>query len=152
MFRANDNEYVSSGGHKTNGTVVNWFENKKSRNFLHVPNIGAMEKPNFLTPNTKKAIKNLRLPFIKALILWHFDLESDILIETDTSGYAIGRVLSQFNVDFDAPLNDLNKFDYSQWYLEVFSLRKWSLLRSDTKLIMQGFWLLLRFLKPSANT
>ena len=81
---------------------------------MRVPNIGATGEPNFLIPDTKKAFNNLRLAFIKALILRHFDLESHIRIETDVSSYAIGRVLSQLNLDFDASLNDsnLNKSDF----------------------------------------
>ena len=84
-----------------------------------MPNIRAISKPNFLTPNAKKALNYLWLAFIKALILQHFDLESHILIETNASSYAIDIVLSQFNVDSDAPLNDLkdsnsNKSDFGQ--------------------------------------
>ena len=70
-----------------------------------MPNIGATGKPNFLTPNAKKAFNQLRLAFIKAPILQHFDLENHIRIETNALGYAIGRVLSQLNLYSHAPLN-----------------------------------------------
>ena len=92
-FRADDDEIVG-GGNKTNETVVNLSKNEKSRKSTHVPNIGATGKPNFLTPNAKKAFNHLRLAFIKALILRHFDLESHIRIEIDASNYTIGGVLS----------------------------------------------------------
>ena len=90
----------------------------------HVPNIKAMRKPNFLISDAKKAFNHLRLAFIKAPILRHFDLESHIRIETDVSDYAIGKVLNQLNLDSDAPLNDLNKSDFSQWYSVVYFFRK----------------------------
>ena len=82
--------------------------------------------PNFLTPDAKKAFNHLRLVFIKALILQHFDLESHIRIETDASSYAISGVLSQLNLDFDTPPNNLNlnKFDFDQWYPIAYFSRK----------------------------
>ena len=57
-------------------------------------NIGATGEPNFITLNAKKAFNYLRLAFIEAPILQHFDLKSHIRIETDASGYAIGEVSS----------------------------------------------------------
>ena len=108
-FRAEDDEIVSGGGSgRANGTVVNLFKNEKSKKLTRVPNIGATKKPNFLTPNAKKALNHLRLAFIKALILQHFDLESHIRIETDASGYTIGGVLSQLNFNSNASPNDSN--------------------------------------------
>ena len=56
--------------------------------------LDATEEPTFLTPDAKKAFNQLRQAFTKVPILWHFDLECHIWIETDASGYAIGRVLS----------------------------------------------------------
>ena len=40
-----------------------------------MPNIGATGEPNFLTSDTKKAFNHLRLAFIEAPILQHFDPE-----------------------------------------------------------------------------
>ena len=122
-FRVDDNKVVGVGS-RANGTIVNLSKNEKSRKSTHVPNIGAMEEPNFLTPNAKKAFNHLRLAFIKASILRHFDLESHIRIETDASGYAITRVLSQLNLDSDAPLNDLDKSDFGQWHPIAYFSRK----------------------------
>ena len=48
-----------------------------------------------------------------ALILNHFDLEHYILIETDTSGYTISKILSQRILD-----------DLSQWHLVAFFSKK----------------------------
>ena len=61
-----------------------------------MPNFGAMETgPSFLILEAKLGFNRLWLAFTKALILWHFDLECHIWIETDASDYAIGSVLSQ---------------------------------------------------------
>ena len=79
-----------------------------------MPNIGAIENPNFLTPNAKKTFNHLQLAFIKARILQHFDLESHIRIETNVSSYAIGGVLNQLNLNSDIPPNDSNKSDFGQ--------------------------------------
>ena len=125
-FRADDNKVVGGGGGKTNGIVVNLSKNKKSRKSTRVPNIGTTGEPNFLTPKAKKTFNYLRLAFIKALILWHFDLESHIWIEFDILGYAINRVLSQLNLDSDTSPNDSNsnKSDFSQWHPVAYFSRK----------------------------
>ena len=54
---------------------------------------------NYLTPAAKKAFDQLRQAFTKAPILQHFDPERYIRVETDASGHAIGRVLSQLTND-----------------------------------------------------
>ena len=51
----------------------------------------------YLTSDTRQAFTQLRQTFIKLLILQYFDMECHIRIETDASGYAIGKVLSQLN-------------------------------------------------------
>ena len=94
MFRAGNNKVVRGGGGRTNETVVDLSKNEKSRKLTCMLNIGATEKPNFLTFNARKAFNYLRLAFIEAPIFRHFDLESHIQIKTDASGYAIGGVLS----------------------------------------------------------
>ena len=93
-FKANDDGIISENGSRADKTVMNLSKNNKSRNLTYMPNIGAIEKPNFLISNAKKFFNHLRLAFIKALILQHFDLESHIQIEIDVSNYAISRVLS----------------------------------------------------------
>ena len=106
-FRAGNDEVVGGGG-RANEMVMNSFKNKKSKKLTRMPNIGATGEPNFLTPNAKKAFNHLRLAFIKAPILQHFDLKSYIQIKINASGYAIGRVLSQLNLDSDIPSNNSN--------------------------------------------
>ena len=49
---------------------------------------------SYLTPSAKRVFTQLRQAFTKALILWHFDPEDHIQIETDASDYAIDWVLS----------------------------------------------------------
>ena len=122
-FRTGNDEVVGSGN-RADETVVNSSKNEKSKKSTHVPNIGATGEPNFLTSDAKKAFNHLRLVFIKALILRHFDPESHIRIETDASGYAIGGVLSQLNLDSDAPPNDSNKSDFGQWHPVAYFSRK----------------------------
>ena len=51
----------------------------------------------FLTSEAKLAFSQLGQIFTKALILYHFDPERYIRIETDVSGYAISSILSQIN-------------------------------------------------------
>ena len=105
-FRAGNNEVVGGGDDKT---VVNLSKNEKSRKLTRMPNIGATEEPNFLIPDAKKAFNHLKLAFIKALILQNLNLKSHIQIKTDTSSYAISRVLSQLNFNSDAlPSDSIN--------------------------------------------
>ena len=54
---------------------------------------------DFLTPGAKLAFTKLRQAFFKALILYYFDPDCHIWIETDALGYAIGGVLSQLILD-----------------------------------------------------
>ena len=88
-FRADNNKVVSSSSGKANKTIRNLF-----RKLMHIPNIRAIGKSNFLTPDAKKAFNHLQLAFIKTSILRHFDLKNYIQIETDASNYAIGGVLN----------------------------------------------------------
>ena len=50
---------------------------------------------SFLTFGAKLAFTKLRQVFFKSQILHHFNPEPHIRIETDTSSYAIGAILSQ---------------------------------------------------------
>ena len=123
-FRADKNQIITSGGSRANRTIVNLSKNKKSKKSTCMSNIRATREPNFLTSNAKKTFNQLQLAFIRALILQHFDLKSYIWIEIDALGYAIGRVLSQLNFDFNALSNDSNKFDFGQWHLVAYFFRK----------------------------
>jgi hypothetical protein len=44
------------------------------------------------------AFRKLKKAFSDALILQHFDLAKPIILQTDTSGFAIAGILNQFNV------------------------------------------------------
>ena len=71
-FRTNNNEVVRNGDSKANKMIINLFnklKNNKSKKLMRVLNIGAMEKPIFLTFNTKKAFNYLKQAFIKTAIL-----------------------------------------------------------------------------------
>ena len=54
---------------------------------------------DFLTLRAKLAFTKLRQAFLEASILYHFDPEHHIRIETDVSGYAIYGVFSQLISD-----------------------------------------------------
>ena len=118
MFKADGDEVVGGGGGKVNETVKNLSKPKKSENekseiLMHSLDIRATREPMFLTPKARKAFNHLRQAFIKAPILWHFDPECHIRIETDTSDYAIGEVLTQLSTDWTTPdkSNSANKSD-----------------------------------------
>ena len=53
----------------------------------------------FLTPAAKLAFAQLKQAFTEVPILRHFDPERHIRLETDASGYAIGGVLSQLDIE-----------------------------------------------------
>ena len=57
----------------------------------------------------KLAFTKLRPVFLKTSIVYHFDPEHHIWIETDVSGYAIGGVLNQLTLD-----------DLGRWYPVTF--------------------------------
>ena len=67
----------------------------------------------YLTSKARLAFTKLRKAFTKAPILRHFDPECHIWIETDTSGYAIGGVLSQRILD-----------NLGRWHLVAFYSQK----------------------------
>ena len=72
-FRAGNDEVVGGGGGRADETVVNLSKNEKSKKSTRVSNVGATGEPNFLNPDAKKAFNHLRLAFIEAPILRHFD-------------------------------------------------------------------------------
>ena len=73
----------------------NLAKSKKQTKSGNSPKFDATEDgPSFLTPEARAAFNRIRLAFTKAPILWHFDPECHIWIETNASGYAIGGMLS----------------------------------------------------------
>ena len=114
LSQRNDNDEVVGGGGDRNLSKSKKSRNAKSRIQTH---IGAMGESTFLTPGAKKAFNQLRQPFTKVLILWHFDLKCHIRIETDALGYAIEGVLSQLTSEYLTS-------DQSQWHPVAYFLRK----------------------------
>ena len=69
----------------------------KSKNlFKSKKTVGSLD---FFIPRVKLTFSKLRQAFLKALILYHFNPERNIRIETDVSGHAIGGVLGQLTLD-----------------------------------------------------
>ena len=83
----------------------------------------------FLTPKARLALIQLRQTFIESQILHYFDPKSHIPIETDTSGYAIGGVLSQLSFEI-SPDEVVTKDDLGQWHLVAFFSRKMILVET----------------------
>lgn len=54
-----------------------------------------MGKSKFLISDAKEAFNQLWQTFIKALFLQHFNPNCHIRIETNVSGYILGKILSQ---------------------------------------------------------
>lgn len=54
---------------------------------------------DFLTSKAEKTFIHQRKTFIKTLILYHFEPESHIWIETEALGFAIGEILCQMVSD-----------------------------------------------------
>ena len=70
-------------------------KSKKLSKSGNSPNFDITEAgPSFLTPKARAIFNCLRLAFMKAPILRHFDLEYHIWIKTDVSDYVIGGMLS----------------------------------------------------------
>ena len=77
-------------------------------------------RSDFLTPGARLAFTKLRQVFVKALILHHFNPERYIRIEMDTSGYAIGGVLSQLTLD-----------DLGRWH--PMALFSWKMISAEIR-------------------
>ena len=93
--REDDDEVVGVGGDKI---LSNSKRSKNAKSGVQT-HLGAMREPIFLTPDTREVFNQLWQTFTKAPILWHFDPECHIRIETNVSGYAIEGVLSQLTSD-----------------------------------------------------
>ncbi len=113
---------TGSGRSIKNLSTVRKLAKSKKSNFAK-----ANSETDFLTPGAKKAFIHLWKTFTKTPILRHFDPKRHIRIETDTSRYAIGRVLSQMISDhldqlFSNHLTHKNlnpissKSEIGQWY------------------------------------
>ncbi len=154
---------VKGGGIKIGG--VKLVKGKKSKNsakakilkFVKATSPGtALEARRFLTPKARLAFIWLGQAFTEAPILHHFYLERHIRIETDASGYGIGRMLSQLTSDQRHSESDENfssKFSYvGQWHPMAFSLGRWFLQRLGTRLTIRTYWPSLRPWRIGATT
>ena len=92
------------GGDKVDGDEIEVDEiEKKVQKTTKSKNLSKSKKTvgpsDFFTSGAKLAFTELRQAFLKILIFHYFDPECYIRIETDPSGYAIDRVLSQLISD-----------------------------------------------------
>ena len=92
-FRVNDNELVGDRGAVGRSDMLKKLTYSKS--WTKSGNSNNSEESKFLTSKAKEILNRLRQVFTKAPILWHFNSECYIQIETNASDYAIGGVLSQ---------------------------------------------------------
>ena len=76
---------------------------------------------NYLTPDAKRVFDQLRQAFTKTPILYHFDPEQYIRVETNASGHTIDEVLSQLTNNS------------GQWHPLVYFLRKMILAKTRYK-------------------
>lgn len=56
-------------------------------------------KQSFLTFRTRLVFAKLGQTFIELLILYYFDLEYDVLVETNALSYAISKIFNQLALD-----------------------------------------------------
>ena len=105
-----------------NSKGKNLAKSKKPSKSGNSPNFDAKEVGlSFLTPKARAAFNRLRLAFTKAPILWHFDPEYHIWIETDVLGYAINGMLSQLASGI-SPDGVVTKANLGQWHpVAIFS-------------------------------
>ena len=123
-----------SGKSKSDKTFKSWNlakSGKKLSKSRTSTNSNAIEDgPKFLFPDTRTTFNRLRLAFTEASILWYFDPECHIWIETDALSYAIGGVVSQLTFRTN-PNGIVTKADLSQWHLVAFFSRKMILIETQ---------------------
>lgn len=78
---------------KIQGKKIQIYSNTWLLGWIQIMEITKLQI-KFSNPKTESVFAELRLVFIKTLILYHFDWEHYIQVETDALDYAIGRVLS----------------------------------------------------------
>lgn len=84
-----------------------------------------MKEPNFLTSKARKAFNYLKQAFTKASVFQHFDPKCYIWIETNISGYTMGRVQSQLIFNQLTLLDSIfSKSDFDQEYLVAYFSKK----------------------------
>ena len=94
-----------TGNNKIDDKVDDEVEKKsqktsKSKNlFKKLSKSKKIVESDFFTLGARLAFIKLRQAFVKAQILYYFDPECYIWVETDASSYAIDRILSQLTLD-----------------------------------------------------
>lgn len=79
----------------------------------------------FLTSKAKITFSRLKKAFIEALILHHFDLEYHIWMKTDSSGFYLGKILSQLTLGHMTYTNsNLSSLKIGQWNPIAFFSRR----------------------------
>ena len=114
---------IESGGIKMDTqkveTVRNWSAPKTLKDlqaFLEFANFILTRKDTSFSwnPDTQYAFEILKRAFTTVLILAHFDPDSKIIVETDTSDYVSTRILSQSeNVETLRPVAYFSKKIFS---------------------------------------
>ena len=105
----------------------------KSKNHDFLKSRYKKAKTGFLTPEARLVFTQLRQAFVKAPILYHFDPESHIYIETDASSYTIGGVLSQLSSGIK-PDKVVTKDNLGQWHPIAFFSQKMILVETWYKI------------------
>ena len=118
VFRVDNNEIVGGKG------AIVWSDASKisAKSKSRTKSDNNLEGPKFLTSKAKKDFNRLRQAFTKASILRHFDPECHIWIETNASGYAIERVLSQLTAN--QVTSDKAIRSNVDWHLVIYFSRK----------------------------
>ena len=99
-------------------------KSKKLSKNGNLPNFNDTEAgPSFLTLEARTTFNCLQLAFTKAPILYHFDLECQIWIETNALGYAIGNGLCQLTSG-TRPDGVVIKINLGQCYFVALFFRK----------------------------
>ena len=99
-------------------------KSKKLSKIGNSSNFNAMKvKPSFLTSNARTTFNHLQLIFTQAPILWQFDLEYYIWIETDILGYAISGIFGQ-QTSRTSLNRVVTKANLSLWHLVAFFSKK----------------------------
>ena len=95
----NDIEYTKKLGKSKDQKLSKLQKAPKSKKLSkskYLPKFNIREiRPSYLNSSNRKTFNCLKLAFIKALILWHFNPKYHIWIKTDILDYVISNVLSQ---------------------------------------------------------
>ena len=83
----------------TNATKSKSQNKSKGKNLTKSKALTQSFESGFFTFRAEQAFTKLKQAIIEVLILHYFDMNGYIWIETDVSGYTIGRLLSQLTLN-----------------------------------------------------